>query len=130
MPLHERERRGGAGARLFHQRLQAVVAGHGAEQRAERQHHLHRELRRARRLVAVEMKLQAISEEMEYGTIVRWLKSEGERVTAGEIVVEVEAEKVTNELEAPVTGVLERIVAAEGDEIRAGATIAVFAEDR
>jgi pyruvate/2-oxoglutarate dehydrogenase complex dihydrolipoamide acyltransferase (E2) component len=80
--------------------------------------------------VAVEMKLQAISEEMEYGTIVRWLKSEGERVTAGEIVVEVEAEKVTNELEAPVTGVLERIVAAEGDEIRAGATIAVFAEDR
>jgi pyruvate dehydrogenase E1 component beta subunit len=79
--------------------------------------------------VAVELKLQAISEEMEYGTVVRWLKAEGERVTAGEIVVEVEAEKVTNELEAPVTGVLERIVAFEGDEIRAGATIAVFAED-
>jgi pyruvate dehydrogenase E1 component beta subunit len=79
--------------------------------------------------MAVELKLQAVSEEMEYGTIVRWLKSEGDRVTAGEVVVEVEAEKVTNELEAPVTGVLDRIVAAEGDEIRAGTTIAVFAED-
>jgi pyruvate dehydrogenase E1 component beta subunit len=78
--------------------------------------------------MAVELKLQATSDEMEYGTIVRWLKSEGDSVVAGEIVVEVEAEKVTNELEAPVTGVLERIVAVEGDEIRAGATIAVFAE--
>ena len=79
--------------------------------------------------MAVELKLQAVSEEMEYGTVVRWLKNEGDRVAAGEIVVEVEAEKVTNELEAPVTGVLERIVAAEGDEVRAGATIAVFSEE-
>ena len=78
--------------------------------------------------MAVELKLQAISDEMEYGTIARWLKAEGDGVTAGEVVVEVEAEKVTNELEAPVTGVLERIVAVEGDEIRVGATIAVFAE--
>ena len=78
--------------------------------------------------MAVELKLEAISDEMEYGTIVRWLKAEGDSVTAGEIVVEVEAEKVTNEIAAPVTGVLERIVAAEGDEIRAGATIAVFVE--
>jgi pyruvate/2-oxoglutarate dehydrogenase complex dihydrolipoamide acyltransferase (E2) component len=78
--------------------------------------------------MAVELKLQAVSEEMEYGTIARWLKAEGDDVTAGEAVVEVEAEKVTSELEAPVTGVLERIVAAEGDEIRVGATIAIFAE--
>ena len=79
--------------------------------------------------MAVELKLQATSEEMEFGTIVRWLKAEGDSVVAGEVVVEVETEKVTNELEAPVTGVLERIVAVEGDEIRAGATIAIFAEN-
>lgn len=79
--------------------------------------------------MAVELKLQALSDEMEYGTIARWLKAEGDRVTAGEVVVEVEAEKVTNELEAPVAGVLERILAVEGDEIRVGATIAVFAEE-
>jgi pyruvate/2-oxoglutarate dehydrogenase complex dihydrolipoamide acyltransferase (E2) component len=78
--------------------------------------------------MAVELKLQAVSDEMEYGTIARWLKAEGDNVAAGEAVVEVEAEKVTSELEAPVTGVLERIVAAEGDEIRVGATIAIFAE--
>lgn len=79
--------------------------------------------------MAVELKLQALSDEMEYGTIARWLKAEGDRVTAGEVVVEVEAEKVTNELEAPVAGVLERILAVEGDEIRVGATIAVFVEE-
>ena len=79
--------------------------------------------------MAVELKLQALSDEMEYGTISRWLKAEGDRVTAGEVVVEVEAEKVTNELEAPVTGVLERVVAVEGDEIKIGSTIAVFAEE-
>ena len=78
--------------------------------------------------MAVELKLQALSDEMEYGTIARWLRAAGDRVSAGEVVVEVEAEKVTIELEAPVTGVLERIVAVEGDEIRVGSTIAVFAE--
>jgi pyruvate/2-oxoglutarate dehydrogenase complex dihydrolipoamide acyltransferase (E2) component len=78
--------------------------------------------------MAVELKLQALSDEMEYGTIARWLKAEGDSVTSGEVVVEVEAEKVTTEVEAPVTGMLERIVAVEGDEIRVGATIAVFAE--
>jgi pyruvate dehydrogenase E1 component beta subunit len=78
--------------------------------------------------MAVELKLQALSDEMEYGTIARWLKAEGDSVAAGEIVVEVEADKVTTEIEAPVTGALERIVAVEGDEIRVGATIAVFAE--
>jgi len=78
--------------------------------------------------MAVELTLQALTEEMEYGTIARWLKAAGDPVTAGEVIVEVEAEKVTTEVEAPVTGVLERIVAVEGDEIRVGATIAVFAE--
>jgi len=78
--------------------------------------------------VTVELKLEPISEEMEYGTIARWLKSEGDPVAPGEVIVEIEAEKVTQEVEAPVAGVLESIVAVEGDEIRVGATIAVIAE--
>ncbi len=69
--------------------------------------------------MAVELKLEPISEEMEYGTIARWLKTEGDAVTA---------EKVVQEVEAPVAGVLESILAIEGDEIRVGATIAVIAE--
>jgi pyruvate/2-oxoglutarate dehydrogenase complex dihydrolipoamide acyltransferase (E2) component len=77
--------------------------------------------------VAVEVKLEPVSEEMEYGTIARWLKREGDPVAAGEVIVEVDAEKVTQEVEAPVAGVLESILAVEGDEIRVGATIAVIA---
>jgi pyruvate/2-oxoglutarate dehydrogenase complex dihydrolipoamide acyltransferase (E2) component len=78
--------------------------------------------------VAVEVKLERVSEEQEYGTIARWLKGEGDRVSAGEVIVEVEAEKATQEVEAPVGGVLEAILAVEGDEIRVGDPIAVIAE--
>ena len=78
--------------------------------------------------MAVEVKLERVSEEQEYATITRWLKSEGDPVSAGEIIVEVEAEKATQEVEAPVDGVLEAILAVEGDEIRVGDPIAVIAE--
>lgn len=56
------------------------------------------------------------------------MKREGDRVEAGEVVVEVEAEKVTQEIEAPVSGVLRSIVAVDGDEIRVGEVIAVIEE--
>lgn len=79
--------------------------------------------------MAYELRLERYSEEMEYGTIARWLKGEGERVAAGEPIVEVEAEKVTQEVEAPVSGTLESILAVEGDEIKVGDPIAVIAED-
>jgi pyruvate dehydrogenase E1 component beta subunit len=72
--------------------------------------------------LAVELKLEPVSEEQEYGTITRWLKR------AGEVIVEVEAEKATQEVEAPVDGVLESILAVEGDEIRVGEPIALIAE--
>ena len=78
--------------------------------------------------MAVELKLERVSEEQEYGTITRWLKQEGDPVSAGEVLVEVEAEKATQEVEAPVDGVLESILAVEGDEIRVGDPIAVIAE--
>jgi pyruvate/2-oxoglutarate dehydrogenase complex dihydrolipoamide acyltransferase (E2) component len=78
--------------------------------------------------LAVELKLEPVSEEQEYGTIARWHKREGDAVSRGEVIVEVEAEKVTQEVESPVAGVLESILAVEGDEIRVGAVIAVIAE--
>jgi pyruvate/2-oxoglutarate dehydrogenase complex dihydrolipoamide acyltransferase (E2) component len=43
--------------------------------------------------VAYELKLGQLAAEMEYGTVLRWLKREGETVTLGEPLVEVEAEK-------------------------------------
>jgi pyruvate/2-oxoglutarate dehydrogenase complex dihydrolipoamide acyltransferase (E2) component len=65
---------------------------------------------------------------MEYGTIARWLKAEGDRVIQDEPIVEVEADKVTVEIESPATGTLTSIEAAEGDEIPVGATLAIIEE--
>ena len=75
-----------------------------------------------------EFTLPPIDPEMEYATITRWLKAEGDGVTAGELIVEVEAEKVNYELEAPVSGVLGSIVAVDGDEIKVGGTLAMIEE--
>jgi pyruvate/2-oxoglutarate dehydrogenase complex dihydrolipoamide acyltransferase (E2) component len=76
-----------------------------------------------------EFRLDQLVPEMEYATVTRWLKREGEHVVFGEPLVEVEAEKANHELEAPVTGVIESIVAAEGDEIKVGTTMAIIDVD-
>jgi len=75
-----------------------------------------------------EFKLERFAEEMEYGTILRWLKREGDVVSAGEVIVEIEAEKVNHEVESPVSGRIDAILAVEGDEIKVGDTMAVIAE--
>lgn len=80
--------------------------------------------------MAVEVLLERVSEEMEYGTIARWLKREGDHVTAGEVIAEVEAEKVTLEVEAPTSGVLTAILAVQGDEVQVDTPIALIAESR
>ncbi len=67
--------------------------------------------------MATEIVLPQWSMGMADGTIVRWLKHEGDTVTAGEPLVEVEAAKVTSEVEAEVSGVLARILVAEGETV-------------
>lgn len=49
------------------------------------------------------------------GTIARWLKAEGERVAEGEVIVEIETAKAIEEVAAPASGVLTRILLAEGE---------------
>ncbi len=63
---------------------------------------------------------------MQDGEIVRWLKGEGEAVTEGENLVEVEAAKTTVEVPAPVSGTLLRILAPEGDTVDVRAPIALI----
>jgi 2-oxoglutarate dehydrogenase E2 component (dihydrolipoamide succinyltransferase) len=58
------------------------------------------------------------------GTVSRWLKRTGERVTRGEPLVEVETDKVNSELESPYEGVLTEIVASEGTTVPVGEVIA------
>jgi 2-oxoglutarate dehydrogenase E2 component (dihydrolipoamide succinyltransferase) len=75
-----------------------------------------------------ELRLEPLVPEMEFGTVVRWLKQEGDDVQAGEVVVEVEAEKVVQEVSAPVSGTLREIVGVEGDELRVGSVLAIIEE--
>jgi pyruvate dehydrogenase E2 component (dihydrolipoamide acetyltransferase) len=65
---------------------------------------------------------------MESGTIVKWLKAEGERVEKGEPLYELDTDKVTQEVEAEAAGVLLRIAISEG-EVPVGQTIAVIGEE-
>jgi pyruvate dehydrogenase E2 component (dihydrolipoamide acetyltransferase) len=65
---------------------------------------------------------------MEAGTIVRWLKSEGDTVEKGEPLYELDTDKVTQEVEAEASGVLLKILAGEGEEIEVGKRIAVIGE--
>jgi pyruvate dehydrogenase E2 component (dihydrolipoamide acetyltransferase) len=65
---------------------------------------------------------------MESGTIVRWLKSEGDQVEKGEPLYELDTEKVTQEVEADASGILLKILAGEGEEIEVGKAIAVIGE--
>lgn len=61
-------------------------------------------------------------------TIVRWLKTVGERVESGETIVEVETAKSTVEVEAPASGTLSAILFHEEAEVEVGAEIATIEE--
>ena len=78
--------------------------------------------------MATEVKLPRLGQGMESGTIVRWLKAEGDAVKANEPLYELDTDKVTQEVESEVAGVLLRIVVQEG-ETEVGTTIAVIGND-
>jgi pyruvate dehydrogenase E2 component (dihydrolipoamide acetyltransferase) len=73
--------------------------------------------------VATEVILPRLGQGMESGTIVRWLKSEGEPVEKGEPLFELDTDKVTQEVEAEAAGVLLKIAVSEG-EVPVGQTVA------
>ena len=72
--------------------------------------------------MSTEVKLPRLGQGMESGTIVKWLKSEGEAVEKGEPLYELDTDKVTQEVEAEASGVLLKIAVAEG-EVEVGHTI-------
>jgi pyruvate dehydrogenase E2 component (dihydrolipoamide acetyltransferase) len=78
--------------------------------------------------MATEVKLPRLGQGMESGTVVRWLKQEGERVEKGEPLYELDTEKVTQEVEAEASGVLLKIAVQEG-EVPVGQTVAVIGEE-
>ena len=65
--------------------------------------------------------------DMTEGTVARWLKSEGDAVTRGEAIAEIETDKATVELEAYESGVMARIYVPEGVTVPVGETIGIIA---
>ena len=79
-------------------------------------------------MTATEVKLPRLGQGMESGTIVRWLKAEGDAVKKREPLYELDTDKVTQEVESDVDGILLKIVVAEG-EVEVGSTIAMIGRD-
>lgn len=73
-----------------------------------------------------EIRLPQFGMGMQEGTIISWLKRVGDRVAAGEVVAEIEAEKVTEELVATGGGVLQRILVPEGETVAVNELLAVI----
>ena len=74
--------------------------------------------------MATSVIMPALEMAQESGILVHWLKHEGETVSKGEPIMEIETDKVTLEIEAAATGLLGGIIAKEGDVIPVGRTIA------
>jgi pyruvate dehydrogenase E2 component (dihydrolipoamide acetyltransferase) len=70
-----------------------------------------------------------LSEQMESGKIIKWLKKEGDRVQSGDILAEVETDKADVEMEAFGAGVLRKILVPAGGKVPVGSLIGVIAEE-
>jgi pyruvate dehydrogenase E2 component (dihydrolipoamide acetyltransferase) len=78
----------------------------------------------------VEILMPALSPTMEEGTLAKWLVKEGDTVTSGQIIAEIETDKATMEFEAVDEGTVGKIVVAEGTEgVKVNSLIAVLLED-
>src|SRR6059058_3930955 len=69
-----------------------------------------------------------LSEQMESGKVIKWLKKEGDRVQSGDILAEVETDKADVEMEAFGAGVLRKILVSAGSTVPVGSLIGVIAE--
>lgn len=77
--------------------------------------------------MATEITMPQMGFDMTEGTIAAWLKQEGDSVTKGEPIAEIETDKTTIQIEAFSSGVLRKIVAQVGQKVPVGATIAIIA---
>lgn len=78
--------------------------------------------------MATKVLMPKLSDTMEEGVILKWLRKEGEKVKQGEVLVEIESDKADMELEAYDSGILRKIVVPEGGKAPIGGLIAVIAD--
>ncbi|RWA64326.1 pyruvate dehydrogenase complex E1 component subunit beta [Mesorhizobium sp.] len=78
----------------------------------------------------IEILMPALSPTMEEGNLSKWLKNEGDKIVAGDVIAEIETDKATMEVEAVDEGTLAKIVVPAGTEgVKVNAVIAVIAVD-
>ena len=78
----------------------------------------------------IDILMPALSPTMEEGTLAKWLKHEGDSVTSGDVIAEIETDKATMEVEAVDEGTIGKIVVPEGSEgVKVNAVIAVLLSD-
>ena len=78
----------------------------------------------------IEILMPALSPTMEEGTLAKWLVKEGDTVSSGDIIAEIETDKATMEFEAVDEGTIGKLLIAEGSEgVKVNALIAVLLED-
>jgi pyruvate dehydrogenase E2 component (dihydrolipoamide acetyltransferase) len=76
--------------------------------------------------MAIKIQMPKLSDTMDTGRILKWLKKEGEKVAPGDVIAEVETDKANMDMEAYDEGTLLKIVAKEGDRVPIGGLIAVL----
>jgi pyruvate dehydrogenase E2 component (dihydrolipoamide acetyltransferase) len=80
--------------------------------------------------VTIEIRMPALSPTMESGTLAKWLVKEGDRVSSGSVIAEIETDKATMEFEAIDEGTVGKIVVPEGTEgVKVNDVIAILLED-
>ncbi|HUF68244.1 MAG TPA: biotin/lipoyl-containing protein, partial [Longimicrobiales bacterium] len=79
--------------------------------------------------MATKVHMEALSPTMEEGQLVKWLKKEGDAVSEGDVLAEIETDKATMELVARGSGVLRKVLLAEGGTAPVGEVIGVIAEE-
>lgn len=79
--------------------------------------------------MATEIRMPQLGLTMEEGTIAKWLKREGDKVSVGDVLLEITTDKLSNEIESEVDGYLLKIVAQEGEDIPVKGLIAIIGEE-
>jgi pyruvate dehydrogenase E2 component (dihydrolipoamide acetyltransferase) len=80
--------------------------------------------------MSINIQMPALSPTMEEGTLAKWLVKEGDKVSSGDLLAEIETDKATMEFEAIDEGVIAKIMIPEGSEgVKVGTVIAIIAEE-
>ena len=76
-----------------------------------------------------EFLMPTLGADMTDGTLVQWKKKEGDRITKGEIIAEVDTEKAAIDVESHTTGIIERLITKPGDKVPVGTVMAIIREE-